>query len=241
MRLPRIRIAPGEELIVGGKRRRILQVHATGTVLLVCPLTREEFTTSMPELLHQVQRHVDALAASAVHEDADPRYQRRYKVSEQQYEIGARRLAYVLAAVQLGHVGPASPQLRRCIEEVASRSSDSTPPAPWSVYRWLCKYRRSNNDAEVLRRDTHWVRRRAPKISEATKETLRTHLNELLKTHVDESVYALTDLALALTARDLGFVSFRDKHGREQIATDYVAVAEARLRNGHAVNRAIAR
>jgi hypothetical protein len=138
----------------------------------------------------------------------------------------ARRIAYVHALVAQGRMGPLHADFEKCIKGIAERIGDKEPPSPWTAYRWMRRYRRSGHNADVLARRELFIRKRQPKIPPEFKAAIAKHALHLLGQTEGATLHSVTDMALALTARDLGRVMFRDKYGQMQVALTFIAQKE---------------
>jgi hypothetical protein len=236
-------MAPGQEIAFARGKLRVAHINSNGTVVLVCPLTGNETQVSLPEIMSW---HLEGKARLAPAPDAADTVSGKFRrkqgpVDPNRQALVARRIAYVNPLVALGHVRPGHPAVATCIAEVAQRIGDRAPPAPWTTYRWLRRYRNAGFDPDVLARDAMFVRVRQPKIAPEVKEILARHVQALMAAYKSVSLHAVTNLALALTARDLGKEYFRAIDGQEHLALTFIPVAEEVLAARAAGHRASAK
>jgi hypothetical protein len=225
-------------------KRRITRVSNDGTVGLENELTGEESTVPLPKLLHLVLGGVVKDGVRLRAQDAnEDKYTTRSKPAAtpeaeadrlRRLQTVSRRIAYVNALCAEGPIGPKHAAFEACLRRVAECTGDKCPPSPWTAYRWLSRYRSSGFNPDVLARQELFVRTRKPKVSPEIKATIARHLSDLLARGVGPSLHSVTDLALALTARDLGRVQFRDKYGRMQVALTFISEAERLLQEQRA-------
>lgn len=251
MRTPPIHVAPGQVFEFPHGRRRVARVNSDGTVVLACPLSGEETTIALTKL---VELHLAGVArdreSNRVQAADVDRFVRRSTVSKtpaeredhaRRHQSVARRITYVNALVAEGRIGPLQPAFETCIRTIAERIDDRAPPSAWTAYRWLCRYRRSGFNPDVLARRELFIRKRQPRIAPEVKAAIAKHALDLLAQNRGATLHSVTDMALALTARDLGHVQFRDQHGRTQVALTFIGEKEQNARNGTAPARNHAR
>lgn len=157
---------------------------------------------------------------------------RRGLLSPATRELVTRRMAYGKAAAQLYPVGPKSERLGQLIAEVAERIGDSDPPSAHSVYRWVRRYVASDYNTAVFMQDVDVVRKRPPrKLTDQTPDRLRHHIQTLLGAYLGATLHGITNLALAMTAKDMGYLQFQTKEGVEELVDDYIPRENTRLKS----------
>jgi len=241
MRTPPLQLVPGRVLEFQNGKRRIARVNDDGTAVLVDELTGEEVTVALPKL---VQMHLGGLVRDTARlRFSDPdedKYVPRNRPGAapevtadlaQRHQTAARRIAYVNALLAQGQIGPLNSAFGACIGQVAGRIGDTAPPSPWTAYRWLRRYRRSGFNADVLARQELFIRTRQPKVKPEIKAAIAKHVLALLAKNLGATVHSVNDLALALTARDFGYVQFRDHAGQLQVALTFISETERNERD----------
>lgn len=240
MRAPPLHIVPGRVLEFQHGKRRIARVNSDGMVALENELTGEEVTVALPTL---VQMQLQGLAKDSerlrFRDPDEDKFIPRYKPDAtpeakaehaRRQQTVARRIAYVNALFAELHIGPKHPAFVACISRVAEQITDRTPPSPWTAYRWLQRYRRSGCNANVLSRQELFIRTRQPKVKSEIKAAIAKHVAHLMGKDKGATVHSVTDLALALTARDFGYVQFRDQRGTMQVALTFINAKEREAR-----------
>lgn len=229
MKAPPFHIAPGTELRLHGTLQVVRTVDENGRVVLECPLRKTAFETSLSELV-LMRMKGDAKPAVEVAPthvpSGSPRFER---ITDEQRRVIARRIAYGRAAAREYPFGPKSPRLQRVLEEVAEVLKDPNPPSCHSVYRWARRYVQSDYDTSVFMQDACVMRTRTPRVAPAVKTRLLEHIQTLMARYPSSTLHGLTDIALALTARDLGHVTFISKRGTEELVDAFIHSAEAQL------------
>lgn len=246
MKMPRIHIVPGRVFEFKNGKRRIARVNTDGTVVLENELTGEESTVALPTLL---QLYMGGMVKDGVplrvQDPDEDKYVRRKKPAatpeaeadrQRRLQTVSRRIAYVNALFAAGPVGPKHAAFDACLRQVAEVTGDKSPPSPWTAYRWLSRYRRSGFNPDALARQELFVRTRKPKVEPRIKAAIARHVSDLLARDVGPTLHSVTDLALALTARDLGHVQFRDQYGRMQVALTFIGEAERKLQERRAAS-----
>lgn len=230
MRAPPFPVKVGSELTFKGQLQVIDAIGEAGEVTLRCPLRNTKVRIALDELV-TLRTHGEVAPAMErpVKDklDARPNYG---QFTDAQRETIARRIAYTRAAVELFPVGPKSPRLHQVIEVVARRLEDPSPPSPHSVYRWTTRYVNANYDAAVFMQDANATRSRKPRVEQAVKDKLRQHIEALLGQFKFATLHGLTDLALALAARDLGYITFVTKRGQTELVEEFIPKEEKDLR-----------
>lgn len=215
-----------------GSTYAIRDVQPDGMVHLACPIRRDVVVPlSVTELVKLRMSGQAKLVGEPEPEvnTALTKARALKALSPEQRARVSRRVAYVNAARSLWPVGPLNPRLSDLISAVAARRGELEPPSPHSVYRWLSRFVRTN-DTGVFMRDAGYPSLRKPRIDPTAKAVLQGHLEVLLGSRPGETLWAITDLALALTARDLGFSTFIDKEGNERPVDETVETANSALR-----------
>lgn len=240
MRTPPLHIVPGRVLEFPHGKRRIARVNSDGTVVLACPLTGEEATVALPKLVElqlggvakdrERMRFHDPDADKFVASNKAARTPAEQADQARRHQTVARRIAYVNALFAAGRVGPLHAAFESCIRSTAERIGDKAPPSAWTAYRWLRRYRRSGFNADVLSRHELFIRKRQPKIPPEVKAAIAKHALDLLAATEGATLHSVTDMALALTARDFGQVQFRDKYGQMQVALTFISEQERKAR-----------
>jgi hypothetical protein len=201
----------------------------TGLVVLECPTFHTELRFSVSEL---AQMRIGG-QLELVHEPP-PSYEPRgtphlRPLSEAQRLVIQRRIAYGKALAALGRIGPQNKVFLETLANVAARLKDPHPPSPFSAYRWCKRFLESGGNTAVFLHEAMSYRMREPRIDPRAKSVLQGHIQSLLGKFVGATLYGITDLALALTARDLGYVRFTSKHGTEHCVEEFIPTAEALL------------
>lgn len=205
----------------------IKDVRDDGVVRLACPIRRDVvISLGVAELVKLRMSGQAHLVGESEPDLNRPKARALDTFTPEQRAKIARRIAYVNAARSLWPVGPLSPRLKALIAEVALRRDEAGPPSPHSVYRWLSRFMQTN-DTSVFMRDVGCQSQRKPRIDPTTKAVLQGHIESLLASRPGETLWAVTDLALALTARDLGLSTFIDKRGNERPVDETVRTAES--------------
>jgi hypothetical protein len=226
MRAPPLPIAEGVELRIHGQLQVVRSVSTRGEVEFECPIRRTKFSMSLSEVV--TLRMSGALAP--VHTPpvvyAVSGTPRRGLLQPAMRERVTRRMAYGKAAAELYPVGPKSERLRLLIAEVAERIGDNQPPSPHAVYRWVRRYVASDYNTAVFMQDADVVRTRRPrKLTDDAQSRLREHIQLLLGAYVGATLHGITNMALARTAKDLGYIQFQTKEGVEELVDEYIASA----------------
>jgi transposase InsO family protein len=150
-------------------------------------------------------------------------------------------MAYGRAAAALFPIGPQNQRLVTLIQEVAARLQDTEPPSVHSVYRWMRRYVHAQHDTAVFMQDAAVVRTRTPRIEPRIKSLLRDHIEALLGSYTYATLHGVTDLALALTARDAAHLSFVSITGATLLVDEFIPVAQHQLQYPARPRRAAAK
>lgn len=225
--IPPLPLRPGSMYRFGGTVYAISALEDDGNVRLACPVRRDLVVTlSVAELVRMRMTGEARLAGEPEVEAGKTKVRPFDSFAKEQRDKIARRVAYVNATRPLWPIGPLNPLLKEVVEAVAMRRGESEPPSTHTVYRWLSRFAKSN-DTSVFMLDAGYRSQRKPRIEQKDKAVLQGHIEALLSNRPGESLWAITDLALALTARDLGHSTFIDKRGQERDVAETVAVAES--------------
>lgn len=230
MRVPPFEVSVGTQLKFGGRLQEVDAISDTGEVTLRCPLTKAKVTVPIMGLWKQRTQGEVAPAF-----EAPPKTQPRDKpklgqFTKEQRTTIARRIAYSTVASKQYPIGPKSPRLMSIIKEVAERLGDPKPPSPHSVYRWTVRYVTSGYDSAVFMQDACATRTRTPRVAAPIKDKLRDNIQALLAQFKEATLHGLTDLALAKTAKDLGYIEFVTRSGETMLVDEYIPIAENLLR-----------
>lgn len=231
MKTPPFPIEPGTELRLNGQLQVVKSIDDNGTVTLMCPLRKTEVQFDLQALVSM--RMAGKLEPVQLPpESHQPSRQPTYAtMSDDERKRVLRRVAYGRAAAEYFPIGPKNPQLKTLIAEVAERLKDPDPPSPHSVYRWMRRYVGSGYDTSVFMQDAAVIRTRTPRrFSDDLKERLREHIQTLLGAYQGATLHGITNLALARTARDAGYVSFVTKEGVEELVDHFIQTNEASLK-----------
>lgn len=205
----------------------IKQVLDDGVVRMACPIRRDVvISLKVTELVKLRMSGQARLVGEPEPDPSPPKIRALDTFTPEQRARISRRIAYVNAARSVWPVGPLNPHLKALIAEVAARREEAEPPSPHSVYRWLSRFMQTN-DTSVFMRDAGCQSQRKPRIEPTTKALLQGHIESLLASRPGETLWAITDLALALTARDLGLSTFIDKRGNERPVDETAQTAES--------------
>lgn len=230
MRAPNFSTSPGTELRINGQLVVVREVDAQGAVRVECPLRRTSLSFSMVELGRMFMAgDLEAIHALSVSHQPSA----KPSLHPQTPELRARamrRIAYAREAQKDYPVGPKSPRLRRSVDEVARRINDANPPSPHSVYRWTKRFVDSGCDAAVFVQDGRVIRHRARRIDVDAEDLLRQVIQDLLGRNRGATLNGITNEALAIVAKELGYLSFRTKEGIEMPPDEYLTDLQSRSR-----------
>lgn len=234
MKSPPFPIAPGVEYRINGQLQVVRSVSPTGEVVLQCPVRRTNLYFSLPELVAmRIAGSLELVHKSSVTFQVNGT-SRRGLLEPPVQERVRRRMAYGKAAAQLFPVGPKSARLHRLIDEIALRIGDKQPPSAHTVYRWLRRYVASDYDTAVFMLDADISRRRSPrKLTDIIRSQLRQNIQILLGAYKGATLHGITNLALAMTAKDLGYIQFTTKEGVTELADDYIPIEGGRIAKLH--------
>jgi hypothetical protein len=230
MRAPPLPLAPGVELRINGQLLVVRSMSPTGEVKLECPVRLTTLSFALSELvsMRMAGTLVPVHAPPVTHQVSG--VPKRGLLQPAMRERVTRRMAYGQAAVQQYPVGPKSERMKRLIAEVAARIGDSRPPSPHAVYRWVRRYVASDYNTAVFMQDADVTRTRRPrKLTDDVSSTLREHIQVLLGSSKGATLHGITNLALAKTAKDLGYIQFRTKEGVPFLVDEYLQTEQARL------------
>ena len=230
MKVPPFPIAPGTELRLREQLQVVQSIDDNGQVTLMCPLRKTTLNFELSELVSM--RMAGTLKPIHVGpEDHPPSGEPTYaSMSDESRQRTLRRVAYGRKASELYPIGPKSAKLKELIAEVAERIGDPGPPSPHSVYRWVRRFVGSGYDTAVFMQDGAVRRTRKPrKIPDKVRTRLGEHIQTLLGRYPGAKINGITDLALALTARDSGHATFITKERVEELVDPFVNTAEAVL------------
>jgi hypothetical protein len=228
MRAPPLPLAPGVELRINGQLLVVRSISPTGEVKLECPVRLTTLSFALSELvsMRMAGNLVPVHAPPVTHQVSG--VPRRGLLQPAMRERVTRRMAYGQAALQQYPVGPKSERLKRLIAEVAERIGDSCPPSPHSVYRWVRRCVASDYNTAVFMQDGDVTRTRRPrKMTDDVSSTLREHIQILLGSNKGATLHGITNLALAKTAKDLGYIQFKTKEGVSFLVDDYLQAEQA--------------
>lgn len=230
MRAPPLPLAPGAELRINGQLQVVRAIDEDGTVRLECPIRRTTLSYALAELVSMrmdgslVPVHVSPASHNVT---GTPNRRPLQPATRDRIE---RRMAYGKAGAQEFPVGPKSIRLQRVIDDVALRIGDKQPPSPHAVYRWVRRYVNSGYDTAVFMQDADVTRTRRPrKLTEDVKGRLREHIQVLLSANVGATLHGITNLALAKTAKDLGYLRFVTQEGTEELVDSFIDSTQSRM------------
>lgn len=227
MMIPPFPLRPGSMYRIGRTVYVIGTLEDDGSVRLDCPARRDvSVTLKVAELVRMRMTGEARLAGEPEVAVGKTKVRSFDSFAQEQRDKIARRIAYVNATRPLWPVGPMNPLLKEVVVAVAKRRGESEPPSTHSVYRWLSRFAKSN-DTSVFMLDAGYRSQRKPRIEPNAKAVLQGHIEALLSNRPGETLWAITDLALALTAKDLGHSTFVDKRGQERDVAQTVAVADS--------------
>lgn len=222
MRAPYFSTAPGTELRINGQLVVVREVGAQGDVRVECPMRRTSLSFSTAELGRMFMAgEIETIQALPVGRQA-PSLPSLQPQTPELRARAVRRIAYAREAQTEYPVGPKSPRLQRAIDSVAQRIGDAEPPSPHSVYRWTKRFVDSGCDAAVFVQDGRVIRKRTPRIDARAVPLLRQVIQDLLGRNRGATLSGITNEALALVAKELGYLSFRTKEGIEMPPEEYL-------------------
>lgn len=234
----------GTKIIIGQQVQESRGIDADkGLVLLKNPLSGTEIRMNVVEVALMFLTG----EAKPAHE-APPKYSPTGKPhlkplaeDDPRWVTIHRRMAYGQALGRLGSMGPKNPVFILTVAEIGNRLGDPHPPSPDSVYRWARRYRNSGFDTAVFMQDGNVTRTRTPRVDPAVATILKAHVQNLLGQFMHATVHGVTDLALALTAKDLGHITFIAKDGTEAHVDSFIPLATEILSGAVRGKRARAR
>ena len=210
-------VAPSAEVRINKELHVVREVSPKGQVILEYPIRRTRLSYAMPELvaMHMAGTLLPLNNRSTSHKGiGTPKLGVLEPAASERI---ARRLAYGKAATQEFRVGPKSPRMKLLIDAVAQRIGDTNPPSPHSVYLWVRRYVTAGYDTAVFMRDVDMTRTRRPRgLTDDLQDLLNQDIYIRFGAFRGANHRGISNIALARTAKYMGYVSFLTREGSEE-------------------------
>ncbi len=131
-----------------------------------------------------------------------------------------RRMAYTKALIRLSPISPKSPIFQQVIDQVAQQIEDTSPPSPYSAYRWLLRYIDSGYNPDTFLGEARIHQRRKSRMPEGVNEAFDAALIEVMGENPTSTLYGACDAVIARVASEQGFDAYRTIGGTVRLSRE---------------------